>query len=492
MKFVLQFLTLFLLTILFAEASKAQSVTDLKSGYVSLTIHLSGDHPGDSLFATAFYTSVFNSEIPFRPEIVDDSTRSVVLYSAGPAYCFFRYGGQYKFAVLYPHRPAVLTIHHENAENFTMRYEGPSEDIFNHSDEIEETFRDIFFEGQFYGDEKPQSPEPLRYLDFIEKRLTVASSYIAQKTSSPAIAGLVRSMVFESAKSFFLLERVDRHPDVVQAESPGSSRPERDLSYYRRVVGLGVDDSTDLPIPSYRYLKALLQDTVLALPNVHDVGPGALRQRLEQLFGGVFTHSHTESVFYDLLVAAAIVDQIDQGTRLSPGQRSEILAHFVNPQISDYILRRDDLARLEIKSQVSGRYYLPFERGNTTLPTILERYKGKVVVLDLWATWCGPCIEAFEKIKEVKARYKDQEDVVFVYLTSEHSDRTMWDHFVPLVKGEHYYLYNDQYNSICDQFAITSIPSYVVFDQNQQVIHTHRGGYMGNEKLIEWIEQGRR
>lgn len=47
----------------------------------------------------------------------------------------------------------------------------------------------------------------------------------------------------------------------------------------------------------------------------------------------------------------------------------------------------------------------------------LSDLKGKVVILDFWATWCGPCIASFPKIRELQARYKDY-DVVILGVTS--------------------------------------------------------------------------
>jgi thiol-disulfide isomerase/thioredoxin len=49
----------------------------------------------------------------------------------------------------------------------------------------------------------------------------------------------------------------------------------------------------------------------------------------------------------------------------------------------------------------------------------LADFKGKVVVLDFWATWCGPCISSFPHTQKLAAKYKDQDVVVLASGTSD-------------------------------------------------------------------------
>ena len=50
------------------------------------------------------------------------------------------------------------------------------------------------------------------------------------------------------------------------------------------------------------------------------------------------------------------------------------------------------------------------------IETLIAKHNadGKVVLVNIWATWCGPCVEEFPDIVELKHKYKDQLEVVFI------------------------------------------------------------------------------
>lgn len=101
------------------------------------------------------------------------------------------------------------------------------------------------------------------------------------------------------------------------------------------------------------------------------------------------------------------------------------------------------------------------------LQTILNKYKGKVVLIDIWATWCGPCKAGHAAMKPWKKELKGK-NIQFVYITSPTSPLATWQEMIKDIDGDHYYLTKEQYNYILSKYESTGIPTYAIYDTNGQ------------------------
>lgn len=127
----------------------------------------------------------------------------------------------------------------------------------------------------------------------------------------------------------------------------------------------------------------------------------------------------------------------------------------------------------------------------------LASLKGKTVVLDFWATWCGPCKASFPAMQQLKARYKADTNVVFLFI---HAFERKPDPVPAAVS----YMENNKYDfkllfdlrdpatkecAVAKSFGVKAIPSKYVIDPagNIRFISTGGVGITTNAHVIEHL-----
>ncbi len=124
-------------------------------------------------------------------------------------------------------------------------------------------------------------------------------------------------------------------------------------------------------------------------------------------------------------------------------------------------LRRIREAKLAVKSGI-----VPKTDAEKLFEEIIKPYKGKVVVVDFWNTWCLPCLSAIKKIEPLKSGELSSDEIVWLYLADESSPETAYNERIQNIKGVHFRLSAEQAKTIKRQFGITAIPSYVLVDRD--------------------------
>jgi len=124
----------------------------------------------------------------------------------------------------------------------------------------------------------------------------------------------------------------------------------------------------------------------------------------------------------------------------------------------------------------------------------LSDYKGKVVILDFWATWCGPCKASFPMMQRAVNKFKDDKDVVFLFIHTLETSPDAPKLAAEYIKGKQY-----TFNVLMDMkdpktnlnpgavgYKVQGIPSKFVIDKAGIIrFSSLGGGSAGEEAFLE-------
>ncbi len=99
---------------------------------------------------------------------------------------------------------------------------------------------------------------------------------------------------------------------------------------------------------------------------------------------------------------------------------------------------------------------------------ILNKYRGKTVVIEVWASWCGDCVKAMPKIKELQA---NNPDVTYVFLSM---DKTADKWKVGIEKhelnGVHFMANDGMKGTFGKAIDLDWIPRYIILDKKGTIV----------------------
>ncbi|MGC4040164.1 MAG: TlpA disulfide reductase family protein [Flavobacterium sp.] len=99
---------------------------------------------------------------------------------------------------------------------------------------------------------------------------------------------------------------------------------------------------------------------------------------------------------------------------------------------------------------------------------VLKKHKGKVTVIEVWASWCGDCIKAMPKVKEMQA---GNPNVDYVFISMDKAfDK--WQKGIEHheLKGDHYWATDGMKGEFGKSINLDWIPRYIVIDKTGKII----------------------
>ena len=115
----------------------------------------------------------------------------------------------------------------------------------------------------------------------------------------------------------------------------------------------------------------------------------------------------------------------------------------------------------------------------------LSDFRGKVVVLNFWATWCPPCIAEAPDLVEVSNAYKDK-GVQFIGVSDD--DVSALEKFVSDYGIEYPILLDGSIDRIMPKWGISAIPTTFILNGNGEIVFK-KVGMMSRDQLINAVEQ---
>ena len=191
--------------------------------------------------------------------------------------------------------------------------------------------------------------------------------------------------------------------------------------------------------------------------------------------GSVLRDIYTAHILYDYIndmrqpLAAMTIDWLNENIKLD----------FARHQVLALNEKYEALSRKDFSNStnlLSTDNLEGITEGEQILRKIIEPWKGKIILIDVWGTWCGPCKEAMKHSQELYERMKPY-DMFFLYMANN-SNEISWKNVINEynVTGEnvgHVNLPADQQSAVEDFLKVNSYPSYFLIDREGHLLEVN-------------------
>ena len=117
----------------------------------------------------------------------------------------------------------------------------------------------------------------------------------------------------------------------------------------------------------------------------------------------------------------------------------------------------------------------------------LSELKGQVVMINFWATWCGPCRQEMPLLQQIHAKYEPLGFTMLgINVEPDSAAAQVWLKGMPVS----FPILFDRKSEVSASFGVEAMPSSVLIDREGRVRHIHRGYKPGDEAVYADLVRG--